>query len=82
MRLLDDVRLIESEVLTPPTSSTFEHSMTKLASYEHSDSWTKLCNSSWEYNRSHRWKKTVADFFGARFGQESEPVSVEHRRVE
>ena len=26
MRLLDDVRLIESEVLAPPTASTFEHS--------------------------------------------------------
>ena len=51
MRLLDDVRLIESETLAPPTASTFERSITKLASYEHSDSWNKLCNSSWEYNR-------------------------------
>ena len=51
MRLLDDVRLIESEVLAPPTASTFERSITKLASYEHSDSWTKLCNSSCEYDR-------------------------------
>ena len=39
MRLLDDVRLIESEVLAPPTASTFERSMTKLASYEDSISW-------------------------------------------
>ena len=39
MRLLDDVRLIESEVLAPPTASTFERSMTKLASYERSISW-------------------------------------------
>ena len=39
MRLLDDVPLIESEVLAPPTASTFERSMTKLASYEHSISW-------------------------------------------
>ena len=46
MRLLDDVRLIESDVLVPPTTSTFERSITKLASYEYSDSWSKLCNSS------------------------------------
>ena len=79
MRLLDDVRLIESEVLAPPTASTFERSMIKLASYEHSDSWTKLCNSSWEYD----WKPSleenrgkIADIFGTHFGQESEPVSV------
>ena len=39
MRLLDDVRLIESEILVPPTASTIERSITKLASYEHSDSW-------------------------------------------
>ena len=89
MRLLDDVRLIESEVLAPPTASTFERSITKLASYEHSDSWTKLCNSSCEYD----WKPSLeenrgkmVDFFGARFGQgrgqESEPVSVEYRNVE
>ena len=51
MRLLDDVRLIESEVLAPPTDSTFARSITKLASYEHSNSRTKLCNSSWEYDR-------------------------------
>ena len=38
MRLLDDVRLIESEVLAPPTASMFACSITKLASYEHSDS--------------------------------------------
>ena len=49
MRLLDDVRLIESEVLAPPTASTFERSIIKLTSYEHNDSWTKLCNSSWKY---------------------------------
>ena len=89
MHLLDNVRLIESEVLAPPTASTFERSIIKLASYEHSDSWTKLCNSSWEYD----WKPSleencgkIADFFGeTRFGQgrgqESEPVSVEHRSV-
>ena len=88
MRLLDDVRLIESEVLAPPTASTFERSITKLASYEHSDSWTKLCNSSWEYDRKPSLEENsgkIADFFGeTRFGrgQESEPVSVEHRSVE
>ena len=92
MRLLDDVRLIESEVLAPPTASMFECSITKLAiaSYEHSGSWTKLCNSSWEYDRKPSLEENrgkIADFFGEtrpRFGQcqESEPVSVEHRSVE
>ena len=86
MRLLGDVRLIESEILAPPTASTFERSMIKLASYEHSISWTKLCNSSWEYDRKPSLEGKIADFFGARFGQgrgqESEPVSVEHRSVE
>ena len=67
MCLLDDVRLIESEGLAPPTATTFEHSITELASYEHSDSWKKLCNSSQEYD----WKPSLeenhgktADFFG------------------
>ena len=88
MRLLDDVCLIENEVLAPPTASTFERSIIKLASYEHSDSWTKLCNSSWEYD----WKPSleenrgkIANFFDETCfgqGQESEPVSVEHRSVE
>ena len=89
MCLLDNVRLIESEVLAPPTASTFECSITKLASYEHSDSWTKLCNSSWEYDRKPSLGKNrgkIVNFFGARFGQgrgqESEPVSVEHQSVE
>ena len=85
MCLLDDIRLIESEVLALPIASTFERLTTKLASYEHSDSWTKLCNSSWEYD----WKPSleenrekIANFFGeTRFGQvqESEPISEEHR---
>ena len=87
MRLLDDVRLIESEGLAPPTASTFERSMTKLAHYEHSDSWTKLCNSSlvYRYGRKPSLEENsgkIADFFGTRFGQESEPISVEHRSVE
>ena len=51
MRLLDDEHLIESEVLAPPTASMLERSITKLASYKHSDSWNRLCNSSWEYDR-------------------------------
>ena len=59
MRLLDDVRLTESEVLAPPTASTFERLITKQASYEHSDSWTKLYNSM---IGSHRWKKTVEKY--------------------
>ena len=65
MRLLDDVRLIESEVLAPPIASTFERSMIKLASYEHSISWTKLCNSSWVYDRKPSLEENcgkIADF--------------------
>ena len=38
MRLLDNVPLIENNVLTPPTASTLECSIIKLASYERSDS--------------------------------------------
>ena len=67
MRLLDNVRLIESKVLAPPTASTFERSVTKLASHEHSDSWTKLRNSSWEYDRKPSLEENsgkIADFFG------------------
>ena len=64
MRLLDIVRLIQSEVLTPPIASTFERSITKLASYEHGDSWNKLCNSSWEYDRKPLLEEKIADFFG------------------
>ena len=82
MHLLDDVRLIEGEVLAPPTASTFERSITKLASYEHSDSWTKLCNSSWEYDQKPSLEENggkIADFFGE---TRAEPVSVEHRSVE
>ena len=86
MRLLVDMRLIESEVLAPPTASAFERSIIKLASYEHSDSWTKLCNSSQEYDRKPSLEENsgkIADFFGeTRFGQESEPVTVEHHSVE
>ena len=88
MHILDNVRLIESEVLASPTTSTFERSTTKLASYEHSDSWTKLCNSSWEYDQKPSLEENrgnIADFFGeTRFGQgqEFEAVSVEHRSVE
>ena len=67
MRQLDNVRLIESEILAPPTSSTFERSITQLASYEHSDSWNKLCNSSWEYDRKPSLEENrgkIANFIG------------------
>ena len=66
MRLLDNVR-IESEILAPPTASMFERSITKLAIYEHSDSWTKLCISSQEYDRKPSLEEKrgkIADFFG------------------
>ena len=56
----DDVRLIESNVLALPTASTFERSITKLASYEHSDSWRKLHNSSWKYD----WKPSLEENSG------------------
>ena len=85
MRLLDNVRLIESEVLATPTASTFERSIIKLANYEYSDSWTKLCNSSWEYDRKpsleENYRFPWRDLLRSQ-GQESEPVSVEHRSVE
>ena len=67
MRLLDDVRLIESEILAPPTASSFERLITKLASYEHSNSWNKLYNSSWEYDRKPSLEENcgkIANFFG------------------
>ena len=38
MRLLEDVRLIGSEILAPPTACRFERSSTKPASYELGDS--------------------------------------------
>ena len=85
MRLFDDARLIESEVLAQPTASTFERSIIKLASHEHSDSLTKLCYSSWEYDRKPLLEENHGKIAGeTRFGrgQESEPVSVEHRSVE
>ena len=67
MRLLDDVRLIESEILAPPTASMLERSVIKLASYENSDSWNKLCNSSWEYDRKpslEEYRGKIVNFFG------------------
>ena len=67
MRLLDNVRLIESKILAPPTASTLERS---IASYEHSDSWTKPYNSSWEYDQKPSLEEKIADFFGeTRLGQ-------------
>ena len=70
MRLSDDVRLIESEVLAPPTVSMFERSITKLASYEHSDSWKKLNNSLWKYDQKPLLEENrgkIADFGETRF---------------
>ena len=68
MCLLDDVHLIESEVLAPPTASTFERSITKLASYEYNDSWKKLYNSLWKYDRKPSLEAEssgkIANFFG------------------
>ena len=46
------------------------------------------CNSSWEYDQKPSLEENrgkIADFFGETHfgrGQESEPVSVEHRSVE
>ena len=59
MHLLDAVRLLESESLAPPTASTFEHSVIKLASYEYSDSGISAVIVHWSMIGSHRWKKTV-----------------------
>ena len=67
MFLLDNVRLIESEILASPTARTFKRSIVKLASYEYSDSWNKLCNSSCEYDRKPSLEEDcgkIADFFG------------------
>ena len=67
MCLLDDVHLTESEIVVPPTASTFKCSITKLTSYEHSDSWNKLRNNSWEYDRKPSLEENseeIADFFG------------------
>ena len=82
------MHLIESEVLALPIASTFERSITKLASYEHNDSWNKLCNKfigvsskaiAGENRKNSRllWRDSLRSQ-----GQESEPVSVEHCSVE
>ena len=76
MRLLDDVRLIESEILAPPTASTSERSITKLASYEHSDDSSLEKKKPWKNSRLLRQNSLRSQ------GQESEPVSVEHYSVE
>ena len=65
--LLDDVRLIESEALALPTASTFKRSITKLVNYKYSDSWKKLCSSSWQYDQKPSLEENrgkTADFFG------------------
>ena len=61
MCLLDDVRLIESEVLAPPTASTFERSITKLASYIMNTAILGLSSAIVRGSMigSHCWKKTV-----------------------
>ena len=90
MSLLDNVSLIESEVLAPPTASTFKRSITKLASYEHNDSWNIISSVIIHMIMigSHHWKKTgkIADFFGETRLEVKvkslNPVSVEHRSVE
>ena len=67
MHLLYNVCLIESEILAPPTTRTFERSIIKLTSYKYSDSWNKLCNSSWEYDQNASLEENrgkIADFFG------------------
>ena len=76
------IRRCASEVLAPPTASTFTCSITKLASYEHSDSWEYDQKPSLEENSG-----IIADFFGethfkVKIGQEFEPVSVEYCGVE
>ena len=57
MCLLDDVRLIESKVLAPPTASMFERSITKLASYNTAvlGISSKIVHGS--MIGSHRWKE-------------------------
>ena len=86
MRLLDDVRLIESEILAPPTASTFERSITKVMNTAILGISSVIVHGN--MIGSHHWKKTVEY---SRFlwrdslrsqGQESEPVSVEHHSVE
>ena len=58
MRLLDDVRLLGSEILAPPTISMFEHSSTKPARYELCSFWQQLSYSPWKCMiGSHRWQK-------------------------
>ena len=56
MRLLDNVRLIESDVLAPPTASTFERSIIKLASSAILGLSSVIVHGS--MIGSHRWKKT------------------------
>ena len=82
MCLLDNVRLIEND-LAPPTASTFEHSITKLASYEHvileKSSVIVLGGITGSQENSSRllWRDSLRSQ-----GQESEPVSVGHHSVE
>ena len=59
MCLLDAVCVLESEILAPPTASTFERSVMKLASYEYSDSRISCVIVHGSMIGSHCWKKTV-----------------------
>ena len=84
MRLLDDVRLIGSKILAPPTTGMFKRSSTKPASYELGDSWEQLCYSSWKYN----WKPSMAEnhgkiavFFASKSWSRVRPVSIENVTV-
>ena len=85
MYLLDDVRLTESEVLALPIASTFERSITELASYEHSNSWKKVYNSSWKYDWKPLLEKNrgkLADFFGeTRFEVEVKSPAPSHWKI-
>ena len=53
MHLLDDVRLIGSEILALPIVSTFELlcSIDQAHGYELSDSWGALVYKSWNYDQ-------------------------------
>ena len=54
---LDDV--MENNVFAPPTASTFKRSITKLASYEHSDLEKDSVIVHKSITGSYHWKKTV-----------------------
>ena len=64
-------------------------SITKPAGYERSDSWIKVYNSLWKYDRKPLLEENrgkIANFFGKTCfesrGQQSDPVSRDHHSVE